>query len=88
MQAAVSDGYKEDYDMNNPDSTDVGPIPMNNPEGVRMSTALTFLNAVRHRLNLTVRPNVIVRRILFEGNRRWALRWRAAVGFTAWKRSR
>ena len=42
---------------------------MNNPEGVRMSTALTFLRAVRHRLNLTVRPNVTVHRILFEGNK-------------------
>jgi len=69
VQAAVADGYKEDYDMNNPDSTGVGPIPMNNPEGVRMSTALPFLSAVRHQLNLTVRPNVMVRRILFEGNR-------------------
>ncbi len=54
--------------MNNPDSSGVGPIPMNNPEGVRMSTALTFLRAVRHRLNLTVRADVTVHRILFEGN--------------------
>ena len=38
-------GYPEDYDMNGPDSGGVGPIPMNNPEGVRMSTALTFLRA-------------------------------------------
>ena len=52
--------------MNHPESGGVGPIPMNNPEGVRMSTALTFLRAVRHRLNLTVRPNVVVRRIIFE----------------------
>ena len=62
-------GYPEDYDMNGPDSGGVGPIPMNNPEGVRMSTALTFLRAARHRLNLTVRANVAVRRIRFEGKR-------------------
>ena len=62
-------GYPEDRDMNSPDSGGVGPIPMNNPEGVRMSTALTYLRAVRHRLNLTVRANVVVRRILFEGKK-------------------
>ena len=55
--------------MNAPDSGGVGPIPMNNPEGVRVSTALTFLSAVRHRLNLTVRANVMVHRILFEGKK-------------------
>ncbi len=69
VQASLQAGYPEDYDMNAPDSGGVGPIPMNNPEGVRMSTALTFLSAVRHKLNLTVRANVVVRRILFEGKR-------------------
>ena len=66
VQASLDAGYPEDYDMNAPDSGGVGPIPMNNPEGVRMSTALTFLSAVRHKLNLTVKANVVVRRILFE----------------------
>ena len=69
VQASLAAGYPEDYDMNAPDSGGVGPIPMNNPEGVRMSTALTFLSAVRHKLNLTVKANVVVRRILFEGKR-------------------
>ncbi len=69
VQASLGAGYPEDYDMNAPDSGGAGPIPMNNPEGVRMSTALTFLNAVRHKLNLTVKANVVVRRILFEGKK-------------------
>ena len=69
VQALLAAGYPEDYDMNAPDSGGVGPIPMNNPEGVRMSTALTFLRAVRHRLNITVRANVMVHRILFEGKK-------------------
>jgi len=69
VRASLEAGYPEDYDMNAPDSGGVGPIPMNNPEGVRMSTALTFLSAVRHRLNLTVRANVVVRRILFDGKK-------------------
>ena len=68
VQSCLEAGYPADEDMNHPDSGGVGPIPMNNPEGVRMSTALTFLREVRHRLNLTVRPNVVVRRILFEGS--------------------
>ena len=68
VESAIQEGFKEDEDMNHPDSTGIGPIPMNNPEGVRMSTALTYLRAVRHRLNLTVRPDVVVRRILFDGN--------------------
>ena len=46
-----------------------GPFPMNNPNGVRMSTALTYIIPNRHRLNLTIRANVLVRRILFEGTR-------------------
>ena len=69
VQASLDAGYPEDYDMNAPDSGGVGPIPMNNPEGVRMSTALTFLSAVRHKLNITVRSGVVVRRILFEGKK-------------------
>ena len=55
--------------MNHPESWGVGPIPMNNPDGIRMSTSLTYLNPVRNRLNLTVRSSVTVRRVLFEGNR-------------------
>ena len=53
---------------------------MNNPDGIRMSTALTYLNPVRHRLNLTVKAQVLVRRLLFRANRSLAWngqRWRA-----------
>ena len=67
--ACLDGGYPETYDHNNPDATGFGPFPMNNPNGVRMSTALSYINPNRHRLNLTIRPNVLVRRILFEGQR-------------------
>ena len=67
--AALAAGHPEDPDMNHPESGGVGPIPMNNPDGIRMSTALTYINPNRHRLNLTIRPNVLVRRILFDGKR-------------------
>jgi choline dehydrogenase len=68
-QACREDGYPHDPDMNHPESWGVGPIPMNNPNGVRMSTSLTYLGQARHRLNLTVRANVTVHRIVFEGKR-------------------
>jgi choline dehydrogenase len=68
-QACVTAGFPETHDMNGPDSTGVGAIPMNNPDGIRVSTALSHLSQARHRLNLTVRGNVLARRVVFEGNR-------------------
>jgi len=68
-QSCLAEGYPEDPDMNHPESGGIGPIPMNNPEGVRMSTSLTYLNPVRNRLNLTVRSDVNVRCILFQGKK-------------------
>ena len=62
-------GFPDSPDHNNPDSTGVGPTPFNNPGGVRMSTALGYLDQTRHRLNLTIRANCHVQKILFEGNR-------------------
>ena len=64
--ACVQAGYVATNDMNGPDSTGIGAIPMNNRNGIRMSTAITHLSPVRHRLNLTVRGNVFVRRVLIE----------------------
>src|SRR4029434_1935457 len=66
-QACLAADFPPDPDMNRPDSMGVGPLPMNTPDGIRMSTALTYLNPIRHRLNLTVKANVLVRRLLFTG---------------------
>lgn len=68
-QACKTEGFPETSDMNHPESTGVGAIPMNNPNGVRLSAAITHLNPSRHRLNLTVKGNVLVRRVLFDGVR-------------------
>ncbi len=62
-------GFPDAQDFNNPDATGVGPIPFNNPNGIRFSTALAYLNPARHRLNLSVRSNCLVHRLLFDGNR-------------------
>ena len=68
-QACRDAGFPDSPDLNHPDATGVGAMPLNNPGGVRMSTAITYLDDCRHRLNLTVRPNVLARRILFDGQR-------------------
>lgn len=60
-------GFPDDPDMNHPESEGVGAMPLNNPGGVRMSTAITYLDACRHRLNLTIRAEALAQRIRFEG---------------------
>ena len=61
-------GFPESPDHNGPDASGVGPTPYNNPNGIRWSTALGYLDPARHRLNLTIRPNCTVHRVIFEGN--------------------
>jgi choline dehydrogenase len=72
-QACADLGYPEDSDMNHPEATGVGAFPLNNPGGIRMSTAITYLNDCRHRLNLTIRANVQARRVVFQDKRATAI---------------
>ena len=58
-------GHPHCEDHNAPGTTGVGPIPMNNPNGIRWSTAIGYLGLSRHRLNLTIRANVTVKRIVY-----------------------
>ncbi|PKB63882.1 MAG: mycofactocin system GMC family oxidoreductase MftG [SAR202 cluster bacterium Io17-Chloro-G2] len=67
--ACLAAGFPDVADHNHPDSWGVGATPLNNPNGIRMSTALGYLDQTRHRLNLTIRANCTVHRIVFEGNR-------------------
>ena len=55
--------------MNHPESTGVSPRARNTIDGIRMSMAINYLDTARHRLNFTIRSNVTVRRIIFEGKR-------------------
>ena len=68
-QATMAEGFPEDPDMNNPDSTGTGPVPMNNPDGIRTSAAMAYLNPNRYRLNLNIKANVTARRVVFNGDR-------------------
>ena len=67
--ACRSLGYPDCPDNNAPDSTGVGPLALNNVDGIRWSTAIGYLNPARHRLNLTIKGNSSVHRVLFEGHR-------------------
>ena len=65
-KACLEAGFSSCEDANAPGTTGVGPLPLNNPNGIRWSTAIGYLGLSRHRLNLTIRPNVDVKRILFD----------------------
>jgi choline dehydrogenase len=68
-EACLSSGFADCPDANEPDSTGVGPYPLNNPDGIRISTALGYLSTARSRPNLTLRPDAVVRRVVFDGPR-------------------
>lgn len=72
-QACLDADFPPDGDMNHPESAGVGPFPMNNPDGIRVSTALAYLSQARHRLNLTVKGNILAWRVLFHGTRATAV---------------
>lgn len=69
QKACVSAGYPYFPDMNHPEAHGVGMLPLNKVGGIRINTALAYLNPNRHRVNLTVRGSVTVRRLLFDGKR-------------------
>ena len=68
-KASLSMGQPNCDDANDPNSTGVGPLPFNNPEGIRWSTNFGYLSKVRHRMNLTIKANTLVRKIIFEGTK-------------------
>ena len=67
--ACRAHGFPDCPDFNKPGSWGVGPTPVNNLDGIRLSTAVGYLDPARHRPNLTIKPNCLVRRILFKGKR-------------------
>ena len=67
--ACMERGYPPNHDLNGPNSSGIGAIPMNNMSTWRMSSNVTHLTPARHRLNLTVRGGVFVRRVIIEGGK-------------------
>ena len=64
--ACLQAGFGTTEDTNGPNPSGVGVLPSNNLDGMRMSAAITHLNPMRHRLNLTVRGRVFVRKVLIK----------------------
>ena len=62
-------GCPEAKDNNDPHSTGLAPHPMNKQGRTRMSVAICYLQPSRHRLNLTVRGDCLIRRIFTDGTR-------------------
>lgn len=62
-------GFDAVSDHNAVGAIGVGPWPMNREGTTRISTALAYLEAARKRPNLTIRPEIIVSRVLFDGKR-------------------
>ena len=68
-EACRAAGYPDYPDYNAPDGSGVGPVPLNNPDGIRWSTAIGYLAAARDRPNLTIRPHSQVHKVLVEDGR-------------------
>jgi choline dehydrogenase len=62
-------GFGGVKDHNHPEATGIGPWPMNQRDGMRISTAIAYLLPARQRPNLTIRPHCLVNRVVLEGSR-------------------
>ncbi|MER6033172.1 GMC family oxidoreductase N-terminal domain-containing protein [Streptomyces sp. NPDC001835] len=69
LEACIDQGFGYVADHNDPESTGVGPIPMNRRGDLRVSTAVAYLTEARRRKNLTIRSGATVHRVLFQGTR-------------------
>jgi choline dehydrogenase len=67
--AVMGHGVPWVKDFNAPDTSGIGVIPMNRRDGVRMSTALTYLPLCRARDNLTIQAGTQVVRVVIEHGR-------------------
>jgi choline dehydrogenase len=68
-ESARAAGIPEQPDINDPSGWGVGPIPRNDPDGIRVSAAIGHLLPARGRHNLAVEGDCTVSRVLFEGGR-------------------
>jgi choline dehydrogenase len=67
--AAREQGFPEKSDINAPEGWGVGPLPRNDPDGLRISAALGYLAPARDRGNLTVSTDSQASRLLMSRDR-------------------
>lgn len=74
IDAAVASGHQYVDDHNRPGAVGAGPAPRNVREGMRMSTAVTYLAQARSRPNLVIRADSVVDRVECSGTRATGIR--------------
>lgn len=67
-EAALAAGYPWHPDHNAPTSTGVSPTAMNIRDGLRVSTNHAYIEPARDRANLKIMGDVLVDRVLFDGD--------------------
>jgi choline dehydrogenase len=68
VDAAVAHGFKRVHDFNGAEQNGADGYPVDVVDGVRQNVGLVYLTAeVRRRPNLTIRGEVIIDRVLFDG---------------------
>ena len=74
LGGAVALGHRYVEDHNRPGAVGAGPTPRNARDGMRMSTAVTYLALARSRANLTIRPDTFAAQIECSGTRATGVR--------------
>ncbi|RYG23665.1 MAG: GMC family oxidoreductase, partial [Chitinophagaceae bacterium] len=70
VDSTINIGYKAIDDFDSEEANGVGPYRMNVVNGVRVNTGMAYLsNEVRKRENLTILPQSIADRVLFDGKK-------------------
>ncbi len=62
-------GFPYAEDFNDPEATGISPMAQNRNVDTRISTAMAYLEPIRHRLNLTFRGGCLVNRVLIKDGR-------------------
>jgi choline dehydrogenase len=69
LDGAVASRHRYVEDHNRPGAVGAGPTPRNLHDGMRMSTAVTYLAQARSRPNLTIQPHTMVAHVECSGTR-------------------
>jgi len=74
LDGAVASGHRYVEDHNRPGAVGAGPTPRNVRDGMRMSTAVTYLALARSRANLAIRPDTVAAHVECWGTRATGIR--------------
>ena len=69
VSACEQAGFPRDGDMNAPDSIGVGAFPLNNVDGHRINMAISYLDPIVERPNLTILSETTVLKLIISGGR-------------------